>query len=204
MEIIKIFKGGYINKEQVIGDATIIDKINTTKTNVIFDKTEHIFKTELEKLEDEDVFKLMKSKLEADITSAKTEKEKKTFEGQLFTVNKYLNPSDTPEKKAGYKADLKKLFDKTLLNKQDEIRKTKKEDYIKIFNSIVPFQPNSEGNLFSFLEKTKDKGFIIYDAKSAYEIYSKPGLPSFNREFYILESNFTLTKKNNFGTTKIS
>ena len=192
MEIIKIFKGGYINKEQVINDPEITDKINTTKTNVIFDKTENIFKTEFETLEDEDVFKLMKTQLEADITSAKTEKDKKTLEAQLLIVNKYLEPRAKPEMKAVYKKDLKKLFDKTLLIRQDEIRKNKQKDYIEIFNSIVPFQPNSEGNLFSFLEKNKDKGFIIYDFQGKHEIYSKPGEPPL--EYYVLKQNFTLLK----------
>lgn len=192
MEIIKIFNGGYINKDQVIDDGIIIDKINAIKKNVIFDETEHIFKTELEKIDDEDIFKLMKSKLETDIESSKIDKEKKQLRGQLTTVNNYLKADTTPEEKARHKLDLKKLFEKTLLIRQDEIRKTKKEDYIKLFNSIVPFQPNSEGNLFSFLELTPDNGFIILDSKSSQEIYSKPGNEPIG--YYKLEPNFTLIK----------
>ena len=195
MEIIKIFKGGYINKDQVIDDGIVIDKINAIKKNVIFDETEHIFKTELEKIDDVDIFKLMKFKLEADIESSKIPKEKKQLTGQLTTVDNYLKADATPEEKARHKLDLKKLFEKTLLIRQDEIRKTKKEDYIKLFNSIVPFQPNSDGNLFSFLEKTHDKGYIIFDSKYLFEIYSKPGTPSTDIEYYMLEPNFTLSKK---------
>ena len=163
MEIIKIFKGGYINENQVTGDDGIIDRINTIKTNVIFDRTENIFKKE--EISDELIVKEIKSNLEAELTKAMEEREKATKEREIATkereirslraslvpVYKYLDPDTPPDMKIRYKSDILTLYNRILLKRQDEIRRTKKDDYINIFNSIVPFQPNSVGNLFSFI-----------------------------------------------------
>jgi len=194
MEIIKIFKGGYINDNQVIGNKTIIDKIDFDKTSVIFDKTENIFKIQ-KQFEDKEIFILMKSKLEAIIEdTTKNAKEKTTATNILSQVTSYLFIKDSVkqpdiDRKTKIKKELKGEFNKTLSDELDKIRLENKENYVKIFNSIVPFQENSAGNLFSFLETPSDKGFIIYDPTDI-EIYSKSGAQPFDS--YILKPNFTL------------
>ena len=68
MEILKIFKGGFINKEPVIGNDSINSQIQDNITNITFNKDEYIFNEKLKvKLNYELILKNIKSKIDESI-----------------------------------------------------------------------------------------------------------------------------------------
>jgi hypothetical protein len=68
MEKIKIFKGGFINKEPVIGNANVTEKIQEDITSVTFDREEYIFNEKLKiKLNNELILTNIKLKIEESI-----------------------------------------------------------------------------------------------------------------------------------------
>jgi len=90
MEKIKIFKGGFINKEPVIGNDSVTAKIHEEISSVTFDNSEYIFKEKLKiTLNNELILTNIKSKIDETI---------RELEHKNTEINDFLSANpDTPD-----------------------------------------------------------------------------------------------------------
>jgi len=224
MKTIKILKGGYINEIQVIDDQPIIEEINRVKTNIIFDKTTNTFKAEW--LNEIDIFTALKTEIVRKIaeidtllgekTPAKIKeraqlngkllKERAQLNGKLPRLNRYFSINTKLVDESAeqlrlaeinvIRVELKKDYNRILEERQNDYRLERRVDYINIFNSIVPFEPDDVGNIFAFLKITGNKNYIIIEQHNSkyYEIYINIYEDGSPLEYYLLLPNFILKK----------